>query len=360
MYCDYYAIADYDEDIHDPRRDYIEVSTYPDGDVKRVRKADVPQYMMYGSVGKLSPDDYKAFKSKHARHEDVTKFYYRDTTDQMIEMPLEVQEKLTHDQKVIYVNNIVISSEAGKHNKQVSKPFPKDSQIRASFLNDWEIIETVGDGNCGPDAIRRALNIAGKTTSVEDIRSMIADAITDENVDFHIRELLKDPSKAVKKYANIAEKIKDTNKKVDATQKIVKLKSYFITTEDLTTISRELDKLIIALNADYKPNIDFGGENILIYCNPQNATERTFYQKIENNEDFDVILLLYHGGERRHYELIFDAKNKRAIVPYSQLPKPVQENLTQTCVSRMKDMILIERQKAEKETNAARANASEE
>ena len=227
--------------------------------------------------------------------------------------------------------------------KQKSKKFPKSSQLKASFLKkNWEIIQTAQDGNCGPDAIAKALSFAGKPRSIKDIRKIIADAITVANVNSKLAALALDHSRKVKKAAKIALNYNDPNEKVNAAREIVTHRSYFITTHDLPSISGQLDLLIIALNADYKAK-DAAVQNQVIHCNADNEVERKFFRKIQaNNQNFDVLLLLLHKSSQEHYELLFNTKHKRAIVLFSQIPKPLKEVFTRTCIVQMKDMVRSE------------------
>ena len=99
-YRHYYAIADSDIQLRDPHRGYINVYTYPNNLIEKVRKEDVPEYMLYGENKRLAHNQFYRVLSALENADDVTNFYYRDNDGKMKIMTNKKRNEITRAKKI--------------------------------------------------------------------------------------------------------------------------------------------------------------------------------------------------------------------------------------------------------------------
>ena len=77
----YYKIVDSENNINDHLRKYLEVQTlYPTERTVKVRREDIPRYMLNGAAGKLTRDEYDRLMS--GNHVDVKDYLVKNDKDE--------------------------------------------------------------------------------------------------------------------------------------------------------------------------------------------------------------------------------------------------------------------------------------
>ena len=240
--------------------------------------------------------------------------------------------------------------------KQHLRQFAPNNQLWKSFLDEnWEIMETTTTGSCGPDAIRQAMFLRGQKMKIKDIRNIVAETITVDNVDQRIVLLSHDPEMSISNAAKNAKKRPTHVEKVEAARNIIRHYAYYLNNDDLPPIGRHLGVFIIPLNADYDISAGMGTRTKAIFCNPHESTEAQFLRDIDNGHDPNVLLLLNHNQKSEHYELLVHTKSNQAIVPFSKLPPQLQNEIRTNCIEPMYEM-----QKSEEKHNMQRIRRKKE
>ena len=240
--------------------------------------------------------------------------------------------------------------------KQHLRQFAPNNQLWKSFLDEnWEIMETTTTGSCGPDAIRQAMFLRGQKMKIKDIRNIVAETITVDNVDQRIILLSHDPEMSISNAAKNAKKRPTHVEKVEAARNIIRHYAYYLNNDDLPPIGRHLGVFIIPLNADYDISAGMGTRTKAIFCNPHESTEAQFLRDIDNGHDPNVLLLLNHNQKSEHYELLVHTKSNQAIVPFSKLPPQLQNEIRTNCIEPMYEM-----QKSEEKHNMQRIRRKKE
>ena len=81
----YYKIVDSENNINDHLRKYLEVQTlYPTERTVKVRREDIPRYMLNGAAGKLTRDEYDRLMS--GNHVDVKDYLVKNDKDEFVKM----------------------------------------------------------------------------------------------------------------------------------------------------------------------------------------------------------------------------------------------------------------------------------
>jgi len=182
----------------------------------------------------------------------------------------------------------------------------------------WRVVRTIMDGNCGPDAVSLAMNTSSGKLTIQDIRQMLATTITDNNFERKKEHFMRtsDPEFA-SKFAAV--------ENVEQLQNVVKNKNYYLNNDDISCIGRKLGVFIVIVNQIYGQK-RFGhlGE-ILVLVNPFEKTDKHFLKQIKEGKPVKTIMLYNQSAINLHYELIMKVSpTTNAINMFSELPLQIQ------------------------------------
>jgi hypothetical protein len=232
------------------------------------------------------------------------------------------------------------------------KEFPIN--LRPFFENEWVVIKTAGDGNCGPDSVSKALDQSpGRTAlTIAEVRGIVARSITRDNIDTWHNKLARynvdTPDTAT------IHQIAENAITPEDLSVAVTLSGYYLDNDDLATVGAHLGVYIMFVNQYYNPeraqkqhkNITddiahgkkpreyvFNAEllSTLIMCQPHIGPEHDFLRSILDGDDPDV-MLLYNRSDVQHYELLMRLEAPRTIMPYSSLPSAIRGFIQRVCL----------------------------
>ena len=264
-----------------------------------------------------------------------------------------------------------------KQKKKFSEKSSKKSSWIERFMknNDYDIVETNDNGDCLFDTIRNAFSQIGYITTVEKLRAVLSNEVTDElfqtykNLYLGAEDSKKDTeqrmrviSKTVKElkqrlekiteknerkkiidnlnqikeeYDKIKEDLKGTNSMIEEFQfmrgidtveqlrEVIKTTSYWADTWAISTLEKKLNIKLLIFSEEY---YEFGDEKSVFQCGQLNDTD---LEKQGNFSPNFYIMTTYSG---RHYRLI--SYKTKYIFKFSEVPYDVKIQVVIKCMER--------------------------
>ena len=264
-----------------------------------------------------------------------------------------------------------------KQKKNFSEKGSKKAEWIERFMknNDYDIVETNNNGDCLFDAIRIGFSQIGYITSVEKLRSLLSNEVTDEIFQTYknlylgsiggkedaekrmriisktVKELKQRLEKITEKnerkkifdnikeiteeYERIKEDLKATTDMIDEFQfmrgintieelrEIIKTTAYWADTWAISTLEKKLNIKLLIFSEEY---YESGDEKTVFQCGQLNDTD---LEKQGNFSPNFYIMVTYSG---RHYRLI--SYKIKYIFKFSEVPYDVKIQVVIKCMER--------------------------
>ena len=200
------------------------------------------------------------------------------------------------------------------------------------FGKDWVIWKTIQDGNCGLDAISKALSTdpTRQQYTISQLRELLVDDITQHTFQWWKNELGGNPNDTIKQLASTASTM-------DNLRAILRMPEYYPYVDDLYIIGQKLDIFIVILNQTYNPYRKRSNSKVetIVACNPDFHASRPYYEQIKQKTYPQNCIMIYGRSDIHHYELLYRKAPPHTIVSFDALPSRVADFIKNECVSFM-------------------------